>query len=521
MAAATKTMHQIRQILDLKLRGYPIKKIVRLSNTARNTVRDYLRKAAATGVTLSDLIALDDDALSRILQGDPSPQNSLDPRRSDFEKRREYFAAELKRIGVTKQILWEEYLREYPQGYGYSQFCYHLSAYLQRSQAVMHLTHRPAEQMMADFAGDKMSWVDLLTGEEHQCDILVLTFPFSSMTYAEALPSQRQEHLLPSLCRGFEYMGGVPFSVKFDNLKPAIVRPNRYEPKITEALQSLALHYNTTIMAARPFRPRDKASVENAVNKVYQRIFAPLRNHTFHSLSELNAAIRKQLDWHNSLNFKGKDYSRRDIFDKEEKGVLRPLPPTPYTLHHVTLAKVQKNCHVILGEDRHQYSVPFQLIGKKLKIVYSEDTVEMYDNLARVAIHRRNQLAHGYTTLATHLPANHQHIAARQSWNADYFLEKSEKIGSATRAVFHRVLTSRVFYEQTYNSCLGLLKLAQRYGNDRMEAACQRAAAASTVNYSVIQSILEKNLDRVQTLFAEETPAIAPHENVRGPHTYQ
>ena len=142
-------MHQIRQILDFKLRGYPIKKIVRLSNTARNTVREYLRKAAATEVPLNDLIALDDDALSRILQGDPSPQSSLDPRRSDFEKRQEYFAAELKRPGVTKQILWEEYMREYSQGYAYSQFCFHLRAYLQRSQAVMHLTYRPAEQLMA------------------------------------------------------------------------------------------------------------------------------------------------------------------------------------------------------------------------------------------------------------------------------------------------------------------------------------------------------------------------------------
>ena len=194
------------------------------------------------------------------------------------------------------------------------------------------------------------------------------------------------------------------------------MKPNRYEPTITQALQSLAEHYNTTIMAARPVHPRDKASVENAVYKTYLRIYAPLRNHTFHSLSELNAAVRKQIDWHNSLNFQGKSHSRRDIYEKEEKALLIPLPPTNYTLQHLTWGKVQKNCHVILGQDRHQYSVPFQLIGKRLKIVYSEDTVEMYDNLTRVAVHRRNKNAHGYITLATHLPANHQHMIARQSW---------------------------------------------------------------------------------------------------------
>ncbi len=521
MAAESKSMHQIRQILDFKLKGFGTKKIVRLSNIARNTVRDYLRKAAATGIPLSDLIALDDDTLSRILQGDSSPQSSLDPRRTDFGKRLEYFSAELKREGVTKHLLWGEYLKEYAQGYGYSQFCYHFSAYLERSGAVMHLIHRAAEQLMADFSGSKMSWVDLQTGEEHQCEILILTFPFSSMTYAEAVPSQRQAHLLPSLGRGLLYFGGVPFSIKFDNLKPAITKPNRYEPLIAEALQSLAEHYNTTIMAARPVHPRDKASVENAVNKVYQRIFAPLRNHTFHSLSELNAAIRKQLDWHNGLNFQGKSHSRRDIFEKEEKPLLRPLPDTDYILQRITWGKVQKNCHVILGEDRHQYTVPFQLIGKRLKIVYTEDTVEIYDNLTRVAVHRRNKHAHGYTTLATHLPAAHQHIIARQAWNAEYFLEKADKIGSHTRNVFHRVLTSRVFYEQTYNSCLGLLKLAKQHGNDRMEAACRRAAAASTVNYSVIESILLKNLDRAPDLFSDQTTHIVPHENLRGPEAYQ
>lgn len=526
MAAQTKTMHQIRQILDLHHRGHGSKKIVKLTGTARNTVRTYLRDAKATGLSFEALLALDDAALTALLHGDTAPCNTLDPRWADLEGRLVGYMRELKRTGVTKQLLWEEYRQSGPPngGYRYTQFSYYLRQHAARQGAVMHFNHRPGEQLMIDYTGDKMHWVDPATGERHDAEVLVLTLPFSGLTYAEALPSQRQEDLMAGIVRGLSFIGGVPLSLKFDNLKAAVTRPNRYEPLFTEALDQLGAHYNCTALAARPYKPRDKAHVENGVNNVYRRIFAPLRDREFTSLEALNAAIGQQLERHNTLNFQGKDFSRRDLFEREERATLRPLPPTPFIQPHVTWSKVQKNYHVILGEDRHQYSVPFELIGKRLKLIYTTESVEVYDALTRVAVHRRDRRAHAYTTLAEHMPPNHRHMAARQGWNAEYFLAKAAQIGPATRQVVQKVLTAKVFYEQTYNSCLGILKLAQRYSPERLEAAAARvlSSGATTVNYTLLANILGNNLDQAALPGTAPAPGTPPaHENVRGPTVYQ
>lgn len=526
MAALTKTMHQIRQILDLHHRGHGIKKIAKLTGTARNTVRTYLRDVQTTDSSLEVLLALDDEALTALLHGDTAPCNTLDPRWTDLEGRLAGYMRELKRTGVTKQLLWAEYQQSGPPqgGYRYTQFSYYLQQHAAHHGAVMHLQHRAGEQMTIDYTGDKLHWVDPASGEQHDAEVLVLTLPFSGLTYAEALSSQRQEDLLAGIARGLGYIGGVALSLKFDNLKAAVTRPNRYEPLFTEALGQLGEHYQCTALAARPYKPRDKAHVENGVQQVYRRIFAPLRDRTFTSLEALNTAMGQQLERHNNWNFQGKEFSRRDLFEREERAALRPLPPTPFVQPHVTWSKVQKNYHVILGEDRHQYSVPFELIGKRLKLVYTTELLEVYDALTRVAVHRRDRRAHAYTTIGGHMPPNHRHMAARQGWNAEYFLAQADKIGPFTRQVVQKVLTAKVFYEQTYNSCLGILRLAQRYTPERLEAAATRvlSSGATTVNYTLLANILSNNLDQAAPPGTVPAPATPPtHENVRGAAVYQ
>ena len=513
-------MHQIRQIFKLRQQQVGFRKIERLTGFSRNTVRDYVRRATATGRSFLELLTLDDAALSGVLFGDEPSVASQDPRWADLEQRLQALSRELHKTGVTKWLLWEEYRREQPQGYSYTQFSLYLRRFLQQQDVVMHLRHSPGEVLMVDFAGDRLRWIDTQTGEEHLCEVLICTLPFSSMTYAEALPSQKQEDFLRGICNALAYLGGVPLSIRSDNLRSAVSRTSRYEPVFTEALELLCAHYQTTPLATRVAKPRDKASVENAVSKVYQRIYAPIRNEEFHSLSALNAAIHKQLERHNTLPFKGRSYSRRDIFEQEERAHLRPLPQHPYYIQHVVWAKVQRNYHVILGEDRHQYSVPFALVGKTLKMVYTTDTVEIYHDLLRVAVHRRDPRQHTYTTLADHMPANHRHWHERQGWTPDYFLNKARSIGPATLTAFERILTTKVFLEQTYNTCLGILKLANRYGNDRLEAACQYAEPAPRINYTLLNNILLNNRDQAaapQT--CEQT--IPLHDNVRGPSAYQ
>ncbi len=515
-------MHQIKRVIELHLQGRGIRQIWRLTGISRNTIREYLRRMALSGKPLEELLSLEDSALGRIVLVDPMEKNRAgriaDDRYGSIEGRLDYYKTELGRRGVTRQLLWEEYRNDHPNGYSYSQFCEHLGRHLKREQAVMHFNHRPGEQLQADFAGDKLGYVERSTGEWIICESLVCSMRFSHYLYVEALRSQRQEELIKGLVNTFNYLGGVPESTKFDNTKSAVTRASRYEPTFTEAMEMLAAHYGTTILAARVQKPRDKPSVEKGVSIAYNQIYGPLRDRIFYSLEELNAAIRQQLEIINSKPFQKKTGSRRALFETHEKPLLKELPCDPYLIKHVTEGKVQRNYHVILGEDRHQYSVPYTLIGKRLRIIYTSDTVEVYDGLSRVAVHKRNYQKNGYTTLPEHMPEKHRYYTQQKGWNAEYFEQEASRVGKATVHVVQRILKSRNFYEQTYNSCLGILRLGNQYGHQRLESACQRIQDAPLVNYGMVANILKRHLDQTSSGPDLLTP---PHEQIRGSENYQ
>jgi len=398
MAAKPKQMHQIRRIIELVEQNYSTRKISVITGIARNTISDYRTLITSCNITLSELLKADDEILSAIVYRKQT-ERVFDGRWNDLEARIPDVLLELKRTGVTRKLLWEEYKRDYPDGYGYTQFCDHIARHISINGAVMHFQHQPGEQMQIDFAGDQLFYVDTVTGEMIGCQILICSLPFSQYTYVEALPSQRQEHFFKGLSNALYFFGGVPQSIKTDNLKPAVIKANRYEPAFTEAMQYFAQYYHTTAMAARVRKPRDKPSVEGAVLNSYRRIYAPLRNAIFTSIAELNDALHRQLENFNTPPFQKRDHSRKIVFETEEKQILKPLPSTAYEIKHSTQSKVQKNYHVILGEDWHQYSVPYTLIGKTLKLIYTSDMVEIYLEQKRIALHKRNYRKHGYTTL--------------------------------------------------------------------------------------------------------------------------
>ena len=520
MAFKPISMHQIRQLIGFLSKGYTISETVRLTGIARNTVREYKRRIEDQGLRLEDVVPMNDEALAAVVQDETRRlRTEADEQRlKDLESRMEYFSEELRRRGVTMQLLWDEYRDENPQGYGYTQFCEHLSRYRKINGSVMIFTHRPAEQLLVDFAGDTLHYVERKTGHIISCQVLVCILPYSNYTYVEALPSQQQEHFVKGLSNALCYYGGVPQSIKTDNMRTVVTRASRYEPLFTEAMDYFGQYHDCAIMATRVRKPRDKASVENAVGVAYKRIYAPLRNEIFYSLKELNAAIRIQLDKHNAYFLKRKNYSRKMVFEAEEKELLKPLPDQRYEIRHVTTAKVQKNYHVILGEDFHQYSVPYMLIGKTLKIIYTTTTVEIYHEQKRIAFHPRNYKKHSHSTLDGHRPANHAEVVRSKAWDAEYFLSQAQKIGSDTTAYIQRVLDAKIFPEQTYNSCLGILRLGKHYSAERLEAACHRALASSSSNYGIINNILKNGLDKIKDLPEGYIPR---HENIRGDGVYQ
>ncbi len=524
MANNTKNMQQIRHILQLMAKGVSLRSIEKTTGIFRPTLRIYLRRWNAADLSWDQLPHLDDDTLGALVYNEPVTI-LVDPRFKDLQQRLPDLVRELGRVGVTRHKLWEEYLGKNPKGYKYAQFCEYLRSFLQRSGAVMHFEHKAGERVMIDFAGKKLYYVDLETGEQIECQVFVAVLPYSGYCYVEAVPSQKMEDFLGAIAATFAYFGGVPQAGLIDNLKSGVIKPDRYEPTFTDLLEQLSAHYSCTFMATRVVKPRDKATVERYVQIIYQRVYAPLRDETFTSIQALNVAIRQRLNAHHLLPFQqNRQECRQWRFNAEELPALRPLPPTPFEVKYSALYKVQRNYHVQLGRDRHFYSVPFEHIGKSVQVIYTRHTVEIYDGHTRIAFHKRDRRSNGYTTIAEHRPPNHQHYAEIKGYTAEYFLQQGRKIGPCCTKVAEFILEAKIFQEQTYNSCLGLIRLAKKYSDERLERACQRALRVQKPSYMMVKNILEHNLDDLEILpdpknQISQTPT--NHQNLRGPDAFQ
>jgi len=520
MANKTKSMLQVRRILQLLSDGHSKREASRQTGASRNTIDSYEARFFQSGKGYNELLQLPDTELASLAYTSRTIKET-DPRRQYLNEHLDYFLNELGRTGVTRELLWDEYRQTVSESYSYSRFCDILSRHSNKKSPVYHNTYAPGELTEFDFAGKKMSYVDRSTGEIVECPVLVFTLPYSSFSYIEPLASSRLEHLVPAMNRAVEYFGGATKVTMTDNMKQIVTQTNRYEPSFTLLAEQWSVHYNTTLKAARPAKPKDKPSVEKSVHLSYQRINARIRNETFYSLEELRARVRELLDEFNDRAMFKQGVSRREKFISEERHLLRELPAEPFMLKSRTKAKVKPNYHVILGEDWHQYSVPHQYIGQEVIIVYDEQIVEVFiDIIKRIAVHMRDYRRNGYTTLPEHMPESHLKYKEQKGWNEDDFIYKAERIGEQTRISMTRLLGSKAFIEQTYDGCLGVLRLADKYGNDRLEAACRRANTGSRINYKILHNILKNNLDKIQIEENELTLFIPDHENIRGAEAY-
>lgn len=520
MANTPLTMQLIRSIIQFLEKGYSYRRIAQELKVNRKPITNYDKLLQASGFTYEQLRQFSDAELARIVYADePSLHLADDPRRKDFNSRVEYFATELTRTGVTRLLLWEEYRKANPEGYGYTQFCILLKEAGRPTQATMRQVHRAGELMMVDFAGDTLHYVDRVTGEIKECPVLVAVLPFSDLAFVIALPNATLPLVIKALNLCLVYFGGAPQALKTDNMKQVVTKPCRYEPLFTEAMQQWALYYNITLLTARVRKPQDKAPVENEVKIVYRRIYAPLRDSIFYSLEELNQGISQQLEIHNNKTFQRKDYSRRQLYEEQEKTLLQALPAEPFVVKHKVEAKVQKNYHITLGEDWHHYSVPYTYIGKTVQAVYDTDVVEVYYQLKRIALHKRSYKRHGFSTTTHHMPEGHQRYFERRGWTPEYFIGQAARVGPNTVLYVQALLKARQFTEQTYNACRGLLRLQQEYGTDRLEAACGIGIKGSIYNYKTIHNILINNQDKLLTT-QTELFQIPEHPNLRGPDAY-
>lgn len=523
MAFKPTRMNQVKSILKDLSAGEPIKKTSRIYKISRNTIKKYWSIFKSSGLEISQIDGMSDETFHLLFYVRPSDDNAELDRSADLKQRFPQLVNELGRRGVTRELLYKEYIRDYPSGYSYSRFCRKLKEYRLISEATIRIEHKAGYRMMVDFAGGKAQWVDAKTGQVHLCEVLVTTFPYSSFTHVYAVPSQDQSNFVIGINEALKYIGGTPSVLTSDNLKSYVSKASRYEPKFTEFCNQMGSYYTMELDATRVGKPKDKANVERHVTIVYNQIYAPLRDEVFHSIDELNAAFRKQLEELNDKKMQGKPYSRRERFEREEKPLLRPLPPSMFEVNKATTAKVQKNYHVILGENYHYYSVPYQYIGKQTQIIYTNGKVEIYCGTERIAIHKRDLREQGYSTFEAHMPEKHIKYKEQKGWDAAYFKNKAAQIGPHTQWAIQSILDAKHIVEQTYNSCLGVMRLAEKYGGKRLENAAKRAALGHRVNYSILHNILHNNMDKIEIPIdspQNESQKIPPHDNLRGPAYY-
>lgn len=511
-------MRVIKEVLRLKFEAkLSLRQIASSLKMALGTVTLHLKRAAAAGLSWPLPTDMNDQALEAALfpnQAKPAQTRHVIPDYATMHK-------ELKRKGVTKQLLWEEYKQIHgDKGYQYSQYCQHYRDWVGTLKRSMRQIHKAGEKLFIDYCGPTLPIVNPDTGEFRHAQIFVACWGASTYTYAEASWSQKKGDWIEAHVNAFEYFGGVPEILVPDNLKSAITKACRYEPEINTSYQHMASHYKTVIIPARPYKPKDKAKAENAVLIVERWIMARLRHMTFFTLAEVNQNIRLLLKDLNQRPFQKLPGSRLSQFEMLDKPAMRALPPTRYEYIEFKLVRVNIDYH--MEYDKHFYSVPHHLVKHQVEVQATRDGVAVLFKGKQVARHARSYSQGAFSTEASHMPEAHR---KQQEWTPGRLLNWAKDLGPNVLVVVQKMFARKAHPEQAYRSCLGLLNLSRQYDAQRLERACQRAVMIGSPSLKSIKSILKQGIDQLDLPLdednksAEESNADS-HENIRGSEYY-
>jgi len=506
-------MSKIRQALQLladsELSTRQVAAALGISKTTVSEIAMYARDA---GVDWAQAAALSDDELQSRLYPPPRPRSST-RHEPDYASLHQ----ELKRPGVTLQLLWEEYRAGAGEAaYRYSAFCAKYRSWAKKLKRSMRQIHPGGERLFVDYAGQTMPVVDAGTGEIRRAQVFVAVLGASNYTYACATWQQTAADWVGAIIAALHFYGGVPRLLVPDQPRALIANPDAYEPVTARLMQELAEHYGVAVLPARPGRPQDKAKVEVGVQVVERWILARIRHRRFFSLVELNRAIAQLLTDLNQRPFKALPGCRAAAFAALDAPALKPLPDRPMVIAQFKPARVNIDYHVAF--EGHYYSVPHQHVGAAVELRVTATTLEVLLRRQRIAAHARSAKVGGFTTVAEHMPASHR---AHRQWTPAKLIAWGERIGAATAGVVRWQMEHRAHPEQGYRACLGLMRLAREYGDERLEAACARAQSIRAPHYGSVKSILASGLDRQQTGLLADAPPMPSHDNVRGPGYYR
>jgi transposase len=514
MANKPMAMNKLRTVIRLYVEGKGKKFIASYLDISKNTVTKYIRLFTSTKLSLEQVKGMSDRELYKLFQM-PS-EKDIPLRLKELIAFLPRVRKELKRPGVTRLLMWEEYISTHQGGYGKTQFCKHYNKWRGVTKPSMRIDHKAGDKLYIDYTGKKLQVIDKNSGECIDTEVFVSILGASQLIYVEATYTQRKEDFVTSVENSLHYYNGVPLAIVPDNLKSAVTKSHRYEPTLNETFKDFAEYYGTTILPARVYKPKDKALVEGAVKIVYTSIYASLRDQEFFSIESLNEAIWRELEKLNNRKLNNRPYSRRELFNDIERDILKPLPEERYQIKESAWATVMKIGHVVLQKDKHYYSVPYRFIGKKVKVIWSSKQVWIYSHYECIASHSRTKSPYNYTTLEDHLASSHKFIA---KWNPEYFLSWARGIDPNVEQLIGDILIRKKYPEQAYRSCVGVLALAKKVGDKRLSAACKRALEYGVCNYKTVQNILEKGLDS-EVYEEEQENKIPDHSNIRGKKYY-
>jgi len=502
-----KSIRTIKEIMRLHHEHMlGVRAIGRACNVSPTTVSEYLNLSRDAGLDYEGVKDLDDEAIQRLFF---PKRNEVVPRKAlpDLVA----INSELRKKGVTLQLLWEEYRAVNPEGYGRTQFFEIYRQHAKTLHPVMRFSHKAGDKLFVDFSGDRPHYVNQETGEIIYAELFVAVLGASSYTFAVVVADQQIPNWIKAHVLAFEYFGGVPACLVPDNLKSAVTLACKYDPVLNPVYVEMAAHYQVAVMPARPYKARDKAKAESGVLCAQRRILAVLRNRTFFSLREVNVAIAEELEKVAIRIMQGYGKSRRELFVEIDQPALRPLPESRFEIREWKKAKVGIDHHI--GVHGAFYSVSYTLIGKEVEVCSTGSMIEVFHKSARVASHARTNKKGAFVTVDAHRPHAHQkHL----EWTPARIKHWGESIGPNTGAMNEAIMAAGRHPEHGYRKCLGLLRLAKQHTPERLEIACQKALHLGVIGYRSVKSLLEKHLERLETMEAEQDDPPIVHANIRG-----
>lgn len=509
-------MEKYKDILRYHFVGLSQRQTADIVGVSRNTVSKVINAAKVAQVEWDGLALKTEEEINELLF--PKLTGQAFYVMPDFES----LVPELRRKGVTKKLLWEEYVNECHASekipFQYAQFCVHFNRYLEQTKATMYFQHSPGDKVEVDWAGQTIPIKDIETGAMTKSYVFVATLPYSQYTYVEVTDTMKQENWIQAHVNMFNYFGGSTSMIICDNLKTGVIKhPKNGDIVLNAQYRELADYYRTAIIPAKPRTPKGKASVESTVGKISTQIIAALRNKVFYSVYEANQAVIDLLVNFNQKQFQKRPGSRQDIFQQEEKEYLSRLPQLPYQYGEWKIATVQYNYHISV--DKMYYSIPYEYIKHKVDVRITKRLIEVFFKQKRICTHRRLYGRPGqYSTTEAHMPLTHQQS---KEWNATRFLKWAKQIGESTHTVIERLLASYRIEQQSYTGCRSLLKLADHHSPQELEAACKKALTiVHAPRYQNIKRIIEVNQSSPDSTAHSISNNDASHAVLRGRQYY-